>query len=135
MVAIYISYTSKYIYILYICKYIWVFINVYLSGLNVTKHLLKYQDKLSTLNLLPYFPLVKKIVETKTKQLDERWTKRPDLQKILHKLLPYFPIKKKRKNKNKNPKRTTSLSLRAFFLFPLSWAWPKNMQRKTFYIE
>jgi len=46
MVAIY-SYTSKYICIcihaLYIC--IWVFINVYLSGLNVTKHLLKYHKK------------------------------------------------------------------------------------------
>lgn len=49
--------------IIYVQISIWMFISVYLSGLNVTKHLLKYQNKLSTLNLLPYFPLVK-IVET-----------------------------------------------------------------------
>lgn len=55
----------KYMYTcnIYVQICIWMFISVYLSGLNVTTHLLKYQNKLSTLNLLPYFPLVK-IVET-----------------------------------------------------------------------
>jgi len=101
-----------------------VFINVYLSGLNVTKHLLKYQYKLSTLNLLPYFPLVK-IVETKTRSMNKVPTNKFFINCCLT-----FLYELKRKS-NKPFLKESSLTLRAFFYFLFELGLPTQKYAKT----